>query len=170
MTVFAVIGIAGLLALILSLVADGLLDGLLPDIDGGGGLSLPAIAGFCAAFGFGGVLATANGASPLVASGFGVLAGLVVGGGAFFGMRAMQGAESPESAVSESAVGTHGVVLTTIPADGYGTIRIRLGGHSTPMNATSDQEIKTGAPIVVAAALSPTAVKVNPAEPNTDQQ
>jgi hypothetical protein len=51
-------------------------------------------------------------------------------------------------------VGVAGVVLTRIPSDGYGEVRIHLSGQPLKLSATADTTLPKGAPIRVLAAPS----------------
>lgn len=169
MAVFLTIGFVGLAVLIAAFIFDGIIESAMPELDGLPAISLPAVAGFVAAFGFAGALGTAAGWSALASSGAGAVAGLAVGAAAGAAMRVMQRSESAPSAVSETTVGTTGVVISAIPQTGYGQVRLRLGGHITTMNATSDHPIAGGTEVVVVAALSPTSIRVATAA-GTDRQ
>src|SRR5688572_12701451 len=80
MTVFLVVGFIGLGLLAATLVLGDWLDGLLPDIELGDGLfSLPVLAGFAAAFGFGAAATDALGGSGPAGLGVGAAAGIGLG-------------------------------------------------------------------------------------------
>ena len=57
-------------------------------------------------------------------------------------------------------VGRLGVVVTTIPAEGYGEVRITIGGQPVKLNARSDKPVAMGARIFVVEAPTDTSVVV----------
>ncbi|MGC5412167.1 hypothetical protein ACPXCX_52260, partial [Streptomyces sp. DT225] len=81
MTLFLGLGIAGVALLALSLIFDGILEGLFGGLlEGlfGGLVSLPVIAGFVSMLGFGGAIVLGTtGAGTLLATVAGIAAGLV---------------------------------------------------------------------------------------------
>ena len=56
--------------------------------------------------------------------------------------------------------GALGVVVTPIPAAGYGEVRVNLAGQPVKFNAKADRPIAAGAKIFVVEALSETSVLV----------
>jgi hypothetical protein len=56
------------------------------------------------------------------------------------------------------------VVVTAIPAQGYGEIRITLGGQPVKLNARAPQPVALGARVFVVEAPSDTSVIVEPTE------
>lgn len=160
--VFTVIAIIGILALIIGIVGDGILDAVMPDVDAGGFLSLPVLGAFAGAFGIAGAISTAAGLSVGVSCIIGVAAGAALGLCASLAMKAMQNSETGIAAQTESIIGETGTIITAVPAAGYGGIRIRLAGHITTLSATADEPIPAGTQVKVTAALSSTSVKVTP--------
>ncbi|MFD0786472.1 NfeD family protein, partial [Micromonospora azadirachtae] len=59
-------------------------------------------------------------------------------------------------------VGAVGLVVTPVPVNGYGEVRIRLAGQPVKLNARADQAIAVGTRIFVVEALSETSVHVEP--------
>ena len=53
-------------------------------------------------------------------------------------------------------------MITGIPADGFGTVRLMIGGHSVQLNAKAEAPVEPGAEVHVTQILSPTAVLVAP--------
>ncbi|TIC82849.1 hypothetical protein [Nocardioides sp. GY 10127] len=171
MTTFLVLGVAGLALLLLSLVLGDVLDGFLDGLDGlGDGLggdvfSTAVIGSAVAAFGFSAGIVEALDA-PFVVS---LLAG--VAGGTGFGALAVwltrllrhDEAEPPSTG---TAVGHEALVLTAVPADGYGTVRVLVGGRELRLNARLDADhplpLEAGERVHVTGSLSPTAVTVAP--------
>lgn len=166
MTPFLIIGGVGLLLVLLALVVGDLLDGLLNlDVLGGDLFSFSSIAAFIGAFGFGGAIGLA-----LIANvAFAVVVGVVIGGLAAWGAvaltRTLKQGESAASFRSDSMIGFPGTVITAIPADGYGEIRISAGGHVRKLSAKAALPIGPGQEVWVSAILSPTAVEVTPVTP-----
>jgi membrane-bound ClpP family serine protease len=57
-------------------------------------------------------------------------------------------------------VGRLGVVVTSIPAAGYGEVRITIGGQPVKLNARSDKPVAMGARVFVIEAPTDTSVVV----------
>nr|WP_203593640.1 hypothetical protein [Streptomyces sp. SID9124] len=165
---FLGLGIAGVALLALSLVFDGILEGLFGGLlEGmfGGLVSLPVIAGFLSMLGFGGAIVLGTtGAGTLVATVAGVAAGLVAAVLTWKFSRALMRDQTDATPRNEDLVGTSGSVVTAIPADGYGEVLLRLGGQLVKLSARSTVPVARGAEIWVEAALSSTSVSVRPVE------
>ncbi|MEU5820912.1 hypothetical protein K388_03426 [Streptomyces sp. KhCrAH-43] len=168
MTLFLGLGIAGVALLALSLVFDGILEGLFGGLlEGlfGGLVSLPVIAGFLSMLGFGGAIVLGTtGAGTLAATVAGVAAGLVAAVLTWRFSRALMRDQTDATPRNEDLVGTSGSVVTAIPADGYGEVLLRLGGQLVKLSARSTVPVARGAEIWVEAALSSTSVSVRPVE------
>ncbi|WP_330239689.1 hypothetical protein [Streptomyces sp. NBC_00525] len=168
MTLFLGLGIAGIALLALSLIFDGILEGLFGGLlEGlfGGLVSLPVIAGFLSMLGFGGAIVLGTtGAGTLAATLAGVAAGLVAAVLTWKFSRALMRDQTDATPRNEDLVGTSGSVVTSIPADGYGEVLLRLGGQLVKLSAKSPVPIARGAEIWVEAALSSTSVSVRPVE------
>ncbi|WLQ34802.1 hypothetical protein P8A18_15775 [Streptomyces castrisilvae] len=168
MTLFLGLGIAGVVLLALSLVFDGILEGLFGGLlEGlfGGLVSLPVIAGFLSMLGFGGAIVLGTtGAGTLAATVAGVLAGLVAAVLTWKFSRALMRDQTDATPRNQDLVGTSGSVVTAIPADGYGEVLLRLGGQLVKLSAKSPVPVARGAEVWVEAALSSTAVSVRPVE------
>jgi len=167
-TLFLGLGIAGVALLALSLIFDGILEGLFGGLlEGlfGGLVSLPVIAGFLSMLGFGGAIVLGTtGAGTLVATVAGVAAGLVAAVLTWRFSRALMRDQTDATPRNEDLVGTSGSVVTAIPADGYGEVLLRLGGQLVKLSARSTVPVARGAEIWVEAALSSTSVSVRPVE------
>lgn len=167
MTTFLIIGAVGLALLLVSLVIGDLLDGFV------GGLldwlesdwfSTAAIGGFVSAFGFGGAIA-AGPLGTLPAIGIGAGAGLIFAWFALWLTRLLKEEHTDAAPSGDDAVGRDAAVITTIPAGGFGVIRVTLGGHTVTYNAKApdtDEPIAPGTAVHVTGVLSPTAVIVAP--------
>ena len=69
----------------------------------------------------------------------GVLAAVPTGWLASRLARAARNMRTDATPTRADLVGALGVVVTPIPADGYGEVRIRLGGQPVKLNARADQ-------------------------------
>lgn len=160
--VFLVIGGIGIALLAASLFLGDVLHFGHPDMDGP--FSLPSLAGFVGAFGFGGAIAaglTGGGAISVIVA---VVAGIAVAVPAAFGTlrlaRAADRMRTDATPTRVDLVGRPGVIVTAIPAQGYGEVRIHLGGQPVKLNARSDQPVPLGARVFVVEAPSDTSVIV----------
>ena len=162
---FLVIGGLGVLVLAASLLIGDIVHFGHPDADGP--FSLPAIAGFIGAFGFGGAIASAlTGGGPMIA----LLAGIVVGLAAAIPTawlavrlsRAASRMRTDATPTRSDLVGRLGVVVTAIPVSGYGEVRVSIGGQPVKLNARSDRPVSLGARVFVIEAPSDTSVVVEP--------
>lgn len=168
MTLFLGLGIAGIALLALSLIFDGILEGLFGGVLGGlfdGLLSLPVIAGFMSMLGFGGAIVLGTtGAGTVVATAAGALAGIVAAWLTWKLSRTLMRDQTTATPRGEDLVGTSGSVVTSIPADGYGEVLLRLAGQTVKYAAKSTAPVERGAEIWVEATLSTTSVAVRPVE------
>ncbi|MFE5792764.1 hypothetical protein ACFQ8C_09310 [Streptomyces sp. NPDC056503] len=163
---FLGLGIGGLLLLVLSLVFDGVLEGL---FDGFGALdgllSLPVVAGFLSALGFTGALVLGTtGAGAGTATGAGAVAGIGVGWATWRFSRALlrdTGAPAPRGT---DLTGSTGSVVTAVPADGYGEVLLHLAGQPVKYAARADRPVPRGTEVWVESVLSATSVLVRPVE------
>jgi membrane protein implicated in regulation of membrane protease activity len=124
--------------------------------------SSAVIGGFLAAFGFGGAIAQAAGAPLLVTLPVGVVAGVGFGWFAAWLTRLVRDGGSDDTPAAEDALGRNGKVVTGIPADGFGTVSVLVGGHVVRLNARAERSLDAGTEIHVTSILSPTAVTVAP--------
>lgn len=163
MTVLLVLGVAGLLLLLVSLVVGDLFDGVLGALDSDA-FSSAALGAFVSALGFGGAIASAAGAPGLVVGVVGVLAGAAFGWLAIALTRLLRRDDSGRAPSAHDTLGRDATVVTPIPAGGFGVVRIHLGGHTVRYNARSDDGsvVEPGTPVHVTGVLSPTAVVVAP--------
>lgn len=161
MTVYLVLGVVGLVVVTVSLLVGDLFESVLDGL-GADWFSTEVVGGFVSALGFGGAIAVSAGAPGGVA----VVIGLVVGTAfAFLAgwlTRLVRGGGTDDLPEANDTIGREGVVISGVPADGYGTVEIRLGGHTLRYNARADLELATGSRVHVTAVMSPTAVRVAP--------
>jgi membrane-bound ClpP family serine protease len=155
---FLVIGGLGILILVLSLLGVEIFD-----IDGF--VPLEAIAGALAMFGFAAAIASAaldaRSAPALLASaGIGVAAAIPAGWLALWLGRAAARMHTDATPARDDLVGTLGVVVTPIPEQGFGEVRVTLGGQPVKLNASAGQPIPLGTQVFVISAPSETSVFV----------
>lgn len=159
--IFLVIGAIGILLLIVSLFGLEIFD----IGSGEGSIPTEALAGFTGALGFGAAIANEliGGSSPVLvaaAAGIGLLAALPT---AWFALRLGRAADrmpTDATVTRNDLVGALGVVVTPIPAEGYGEVRVRIGGQPVKLYAKADRAIPMGAAIFVVEAPSDTSVLV----------
>jgi membrane protein implicated in regulation of membrane protease activity len=130
-----------------------------------GDLSLPVIAGFLGAFGFGGAIAAqlASEHRALVAGGIGLLAAFPTAWGTGRLVDAAMNMPTDATVSSGDLVGTTGVVITPVPVGGgYGEVRLFVAGQPMKFNARSAQPLALGTHVFVIEVPSPTSVLVEP--------
>lgn len=156
--VFLVIGGLGVLLLALSLIGVDLpLEDFVP---------LEAVAAGLGVFGFATIAASTamdrggTTAALLTASGIGLAAAIPSGWLALRLSRAVRRMRTDATPTRSDLLGTIGVVVTPIPAQGYGEVRITLGGQPVKLNARSDQPLPLGTRVFVIQAPSETSVLV----------
>ena len=129
--VFLAIAAIGFLFLIVSLVFGGIFDFFEHDFDvdhgGPGILSSRVIAVFITAFGAFGAIATNNGLAPGAASGVGLGSGVVFGGLIYAFMRFLYGQQATSEVLASDLVGQSARVVISIPVNGVGQVRCRIG-------------------------------------------
>ncbi|MET9293655.1 hypothetical protein [Streptomyces sp. NPDC003077] len=165
---FLGLGITGVVLLTLSLIFDGVLEGLLDGALGGlfdGWLSLPVVAGFLSMLGFGGAIVRGvTEAGPVLATGVGAVAGVGTGYLVYRLSKALMRDQTAATPRGDDLVGVSGTVVTAIPADGFGEVLVRLAGQPMKLAARSTKPVARGAEVWVDASLSATSVSVRPAE------
>lgn len=170
MTWFLGLGIAGVALLALSLIFDGVLEGLFDGVnvlDGlfDGWLSLPVIAGFASMLGFSGAIAMGStGLGAVGATAVGVPSGVATGWLAYRLSRALMSDRSGAAPRDDDVIGASGSVVTAIPVGGYGEVLVQLAGQPVKLAAKSPVPLARGAEVWVDQSLSHTAVSVRPVE------
>ena len=173
-TTFLVIGGIGLFLLVTSLVGCshphlGHVDLHLPvhfghHVGHGGDtmFSLPSIAGFIGAFGFGGAIAAQllSSHSALVPSLIGLAAAVPTAWGAARLTRAAMEMRTDATPTQHDVVGSLGVVIREIPQGGYGEVRVSFAGQLMKFHARATAPLPVGAQILVVDAPSTTSVVV----------
>ncbi|NJP30553.1 hypothetical protein [Micromonospora thermarum] len=161
--IFLIVGAIGVAVLVLALLGGELLHFGQPDFDGP--VSTETVAGFAGAFGFGGAIvnellgARTPGMVALAVAG-GVLAAVPTAWVASRLGRAARDMPTDPTPTRAHLVGALGLVVTPVPADGYGEVRVRVAGTPVKFNARADRPIPAGAQIFVVEALSDTSVHV----------
>jgi membrane protein implicated in regulation of membrane protease activity len=130
-------------------------------------LTLPAVAAFLGTFGFVGAIAavlsgTTGTSAAVVATLCGVVAGLPA---AWLANRLMDAAmrmNTDATLSSSDLVGATGVVIRSVPAGGYGEVRLSIAGQPMKFNARADQPLARGTSVFVIEVPSPTSVLVEP--------
>jgi membrane protein implicated in regulation of membrane protease activity len=135
--------------------------------DGGAELSLPVISGFLGAFGFAGAIgATLAGGHGVLAIAVGSVVGLVAAvPTAFLAGKLVHAAMNMATDATLSSadlVGASGVVITPVPEDGYGEVRLAVAGTVIKFNARAAQPLPRGTQVFVIEVPSPTSVLVEP--------
>jgi membrane protein implicated in regulation of membrane protease activity len=168
MTAFIVIGAVGLVVVLASLVLGDIVDGLFDafDVDFGGGIfSAPVLGSFLAAFGFGAALIMfATGTNATLGALGGLASGAVVGGLALTMMRSLINMPTDDTPTTIGLEGSTGLVITRIPAEGYGEVTIRHHGTQHKYNARAGEALASGTQVRVTGVLSASAVLVEPAD------
>jgi len=125
-------------------------------------LSLPSIAGFIGAFGFGGAIAAQllPGHSALGASLIGLAVAVPTAWGAARLTRAAMDMRTDATPTQLDVVGSIGIVIREIPRDGYGEVRVSFAGQLMKFHARAAVPLSAGAPIMVIDAPSTTSVIV----------
>lgn len=166
MATFLIVGAVGLVLVLVALAVGDLLDGLLHlDALGGDLFSVSSVAAFLGAFGFGGALGLALFHHTLPAVAVGIVIGSLATWLAVKLTKTLKSDDSAASFNSSTMIGHAGSVITDIPEDGYGEVRLNVAGHVRKLNARSAAAIPSGSEVWVSAILSPTAVEVVPVSP-----
>src|SRR4249920_1008273 len=145
MLIYAAIAAFGLLFLLVMLLGGDVFGGdhdISHDVGGGdhGGPSIFSVrimASFLTAFGVGGVLARYNGLSHVVASGVGIVSGVVMSGLVMQFAKILYSQQASSALQMQSLVGTSAEVSVGIPAGGVGQIALNVGGERSEHVARS---------------------------------
>ncbi|MGA4668220.1 NfeD family protein [Propionibacteriaceae bacterium Y1923] len=176
---FLIIGGIGLVVLVLALVLGDFLDLSVPfegmlDNDV---FSVATISAFVGAFGFGGAIAQEIFSTLWIAVPVAVVMGLLFSWFTIWLTRKLKNSATGTSVNTRSLVGREATVLTAIPEDGYGEIRLSVNGHRTKYSAKAKVAVEAGSSVWISDVLSATAVEVTPThelppgvpEPGPDQ-
>lgn len=157
--IFLIIGIAGGVLLILSLVLDGIFDAF--DF-GDGPLSLTTIAAFTSIFGFTAFASVGAGIATPIAAVIGAVVGVLGGAAAWWLSRLIRSAESSTAVSGDDLVGSECSVVLAIPAGGLGEVALTKHGERVSLSATADAPIARGTAVRVVQTLTSTSVRVEP--------
>lgn len=163
--VFLLVGALGIVVLLLSLFAGEIGDFGHPDADGP--FSVPAVAALLGGIGFGGAAATAllpqglpDAVTALLAVAVGIAVAVPLAWGAVRLSRGLRDMPTQETLTRDHLPGSLGVVVSAIPAGGFGEVRLALAGQQLKFSARCERALPTGTPVYVVEALSDTAVEV----------
>lgn len=155
---FLIIGGVGIMLLTL-----GLLGVEMFDIDGF--VPMEVVAAMLGGFGFAAAIASslmgADTGGALVGS-MAIGAGISVPAGWLTTrlVRATRRMQTDATPTRDDLLGTMGVVVTPVPAQGYGEVRVTLGGQPVKLNASADRALPLGTEIFVVSTNSETSVVV----------
>jgi membrane protein implicated in regulation of membrane protease activity len=155
--IFLAIGALGIMVAAITLLGGSLFD------IGDGFFSTEAAAAFVAGFGFASAAAYALAGSTVGVIGAGGLGVIVAVPLAFLAARMVERVGNMPTDATPTATdlaGARGVVVTPVPAGGFGEVRVRVGGQPMKLYARATKPIALGAAITVTEALSETSVIV----------
>lgn len=158
MTGFLVIGGIGVALLVLALVLGDHVDGILEAFEAGEWFTGAGLAGFLGALGFVGALVLGTTDNMAAAIAAGVVAGLAVGAGVAWLTLRLRHAGTGTAPSRASLLGRTGIVVSDIPADGFGEIRV--SGRLDKVNARAERPLPAGTEVWVVESLSATSVLV----------
>lgn len=132
--------------------------------------SLPSIAGFIGAFGFGGAIATqlTGARSATVPSLIALAAAFPTAWLAARLTRAAMEMRTDGTPELGDVIGSLGVVIRAIPEQGYGEVRVSFAGQHMKYHARAAETLPEGTKILVIDAPSTTSVVVEPTTPFLD--
>ena len=169
MTTFLVLGGAGIVLVVLSLLLGDVLDGVLHlDALDNDLFSVSTLAAFVGSLGFGGAIGLALTDNLAIALVTGLVIGVLAALGALRLTRALR-RDDATSFTADSLIGHTGTVITAIPSDGYGEVRLNVGGHVRKYAARCASPVDSGRAVWVSAVVSPTAIAVTPLEPGNPE-
>ncbi|WP_369130503.1 hypothetical protein [Modestobacter roseus] len=160
---FLAVGGVGLLVLVLALVV-GEIGEFGGDADGP--FSLPAIAAFVGGVGFGGAAVTAllpplaGALTVLLAVVGGLVVALPLAAGAIRLSASLRDMPTERTLTSDRLLGAQGVVVSGVPAGGFGEVRLSVAGQQLKYHARSAVPLPAGTPVYVVDTPSDTSVEV----------
>ncbi len=161
---FLAVGGVGIAVLLLSLVIGEIGEFGHGDVDGP--FSVPALAAALGGIGFGGAAASAllPGLPGVVTVLLCLLVGLVVAlplaAGAIKLSASLRDMPTEPTLTSGHLLGSQGVVVSTVPAGGYGEVRLAVAGQQLKYAALSTVTLPVGTPVYVVGTPSATSVEV----------
>ncbi|MEJ7648481.1 MAG: hypothetical protein WKF57_05425 [Nakamurella sp.] len=163
---FLVVGAIGIALLALALIVGDVLH-LALHADADGPFSLPAIAAFFGSAGFFGAIPASlmaghlsGGVIVAASTAVGVVCALPVAFGAVRLTAGLMRMRTDPTLTERDLEGTLGVVISSIPATGFGEVRLRIHGQDLKYSARAAHALVAGTPVFVTTALSPTSVEV----------
>ncbi|QAY71236.1 hypothetical protein [Xylanimonas protaetiae] len=165
-TGFLVVGIAATVVALLALLFDGVFEAFDLDLPGDGSVSVLALTGGLAAFGWSGLALASltdlpSWAIVLIAVAAGVL--VAAGGGVLTSVLRRQ--STPDGAGSVATLtGVTGVMDTPAAPGKPGVVRVVYSGSPRTLTAHATVAVAAGTLVTVAAVVSPDVVRVTPAE------
>jgi membrane protein implicated in regulation of membrane protease activity len=173
---FLVIGGIGVAVLVLSLIVGEIGGALHVDADADGPFSVPAIAALVGGVGFGGAAAVSvlpgslgDGLTVLIALVVGLAVAIPLAWAAVRFSRSLRDMPTAETLTRHHLLGAQGVVVSAVPAAGYGEVRLVVGGQPLKISARSDVPLPAGTPVYVTDTISDTAVEVVSTAPDPVQ-
>jgi hypothetical protein len=165
-TGFFVVAVAATVVAVLALIFDGVLEAFDLDLPGDGSVSLLALTGGIATFGWTGVLLQSTTDLPLwavllVATGVGLA--VMTGGVLLTSMLRRQSAPDGAGSVT-SLTGVTGVMDTPAAPGRPGVVRVSYSGSPRTLTAHAAVDVAAGALVTVADVVSPDVVRVTPAD------
>ena len=160
MLIYAAIAAFGLLFLLVMLVAGDIFGDHDVSHDLGGGdhggpsiFSVRIMASFLTAFGVGGVLARYNGLSHPVASGVGIVSGVIMSGLVLQFAKILYSQQASSELQMSGLVGRSAEVTVAIPANGVGQVSLNVAGERTEhvARAKDGGALSRGAQVVITA-------------------
>ncbi len=162
LTAFLVIGAVGIVLLLFSLVVGEHLHGIFDALGGGDWFTGSSLAAFLGAMGFGGAIVDQLTGSTVLSVVGGLALGLAFGALTAYGMLRLRRSDTGGVVTTQELLNAPGVVLSDIPALGFGEIRVTRQGQMMKLNAKSAIPLATGTQVTVIDVLSATAVVVEP--------
>lgn len=162
MTTFLTIGAIGVVLLLVALVLGDHMDGAFDALGGGDWFTGASLAGFLGGLGFGGAIALDLTGSVGLATAVGAAFGLLLGALAAWAVIKLRHIGDASTPSQRSLIGLSGIVITDIPVNGYGEIRVINAGHLTKLSARCDLPVPAGTEVWISESLSATAVRVEP--------
>jgi membrane protein implicated in regulation of membrane protease activity len=129
-------------------------------------LSMPVVAGFLGAFGFGGAIVASllpgAPAATVIAAGAGLAAAIPTGWLVGRLVEAAMNMPTDATLTSSDLIGAMGVVISAVPVGGYGEVRLAVAGTQMKLHARCDEPLALGTRVFVISVPTPTSVLVEP--------
>lgn len=161
---FLVVGVVGLVVLGISLVFGEVVH--LASVDADGPFSLPAIAALVGGTGFGGAATVSllpglpTAATVALAVAGGLVVALPLAWGTVRLTAALQHMPTQATLTRAHLLGALGVVVSGVPTDGLGEVRLNVAGQQLKYYARSDIPLPAGTPVYVVDTPTETSVQV----------